>query len=78
MDFLQIALIFLIGLLTVFLTVTGIQVFFILRDLRKMLLGFKDELQGIDPPSDEKQLKPEAIKKEIKVKIPKRKVFKFK
>ena len=37
MDFLQIALIFLIALLTVFLTITGIQVFFILRDLKKAL-----------------------------------------
>ena len=37
MDILQIALIFLIALLTVFLTVTGVQVFFILRDLKKAL-----------------------------------------
>lgn len=37
MDFLQIALIFLILLLSVFLSVTGIQVFFILRDLKKTL-----------------------------------------
>lgn len=37
MDFLQIALIFLILLLSVFLAVTGIQVFFILRDLKKAL-----------------------------------------
>lgn len=37
MDFLQIALIFLILLLSVFLTVTGVQVFLILRDLKKAL-----------------------------------------
>lgn len=37
MDFLQIALIFLILLLSVFLAITGIQVFFILRDLKKAL-----------------------------------------
>lgn len=37
MDFLQIALIFLMLLLSVFLTITGIQVFFILRDLKKAL-----------------------------------------
>lgn len=37
MDFLQIALIFLILLLSIFLTITGIQVFFILRDLKKAL-----------------------------------------
>ena len=37
MDFLQIALIFLILLLAIFLSITGIQVFFILRDLKKAL-----------------------------------------
>lgn len=37
MDFLQFALIFLIVLLGVFLTITGLQVFFILRDLKKAL-----------------------------------------
>ena len=37
MDFLQIALIFLIALLTIFLTVTGMQVFYILKDLKKAL-----------------------------------------
>ncbi len=37
MDFLQIALIFLILLLSIFLAITGIQVFFILRDLKKAL-----------------------------------------
>lgn len=37
MDFLQIALIFLILLLAIFLTFTGVQVFFILRDLHEAL-----------------------------------------
>lgn len=37
MDFLQIALIFLILLLSIFLSITGIQVFFILKDLKKAL-----------------------------------------
>ncbi|MBI2019832.1 hypothetical protein HYS94_00215 [Candidatus Daviesbacteria bacterium] len=37
MDFLQIALIFLICLLAVFLTITGVQVFFILKDLKQTL-----------------------------------------
>ncbi len=37
MDFLQLGLIFLIALLTIFLTITGVQVFFILRDLKKTL-----------------------------------------
>lgn len=43
MDFLQIALIFLILLLSIFLGITGIQVFFILRDLKKAL----DKLNAI-------------------------------
>ena len=37
MDFLQVALIFLILLLSIFLAITGFQVFFILRDLKKAL-----------------------------------------
>lgn len=45
MDFLQIALIFLILLLSVFLSLTGIQVFFILRDLKKALDKFNAILQ---------------------------------
>lgn len=45
MDFLQIALIFLITLLSVFLSVLGIQVFFILRDLKKALDRLNISLQ---------------------------------
>lgn len=43
MDLLQAALIFLILLLSIFLSITGIQVFFILRDLKKAL----DKLNGV-------------------------------
>lgn len=46
MDFLQIALIFLILLLSIFLAITGIQVFFILKDLKKALDKFNDILQA--------------------------------
>ena len=46
MDFLQIALIFLILLLSIFLAITGIQVFFILRDLKKALDKFNNMLQS--------------------------------
>lgn len=48
MDFLQIALIFLISLLSIFLTITGIQVFFILRDLKRALDKFNTLLQSGD------------------------------
>ena len=37
MDFLQVALIFLIILLGIFLSITGAQVFLILKDLKKTL-----------------------------------------
>jgi hypothetical protein len=46
MDILQIALVFLIILLSIFLTITGIQVFFILRDLKKSLDKFNGILQS--------------------------------
>jgi hypothetical protein len=46
MDFLQIALIFLIALLSIFLTITGVQVFFILRDLKKSLDKFNNMLES--------------------------------
>jgi hypothetical protein len=46
MDFLQIGLIFLIALLTIFLTVTGVQVFLILRDLKKALDNFNKIIKG--------------------------------
>lgn len=37
MDFLQIALILLIVILGIFLSITGLQVFYILRDLKRAL-----------------------------------------
>lgn len=46
MDYLQVALIFLILLLSIFLSITGIQVFFILRDLKKGLDKFNNILQS--------------------------------
>lgn len=45
MDLLQAALIFLILLLSIFLAITGIQVFFILRDLKKALDKFNAVLK---------------------------------
>lgn len=45
MDILQVALIFLIILLSIFLTITGIQVFFILRGLKKALDRFDHVLK---------------------------------
>lgn len=45
MDLLQSALIFLIVLLGVFLSVTGVQVFFILRDLKKALDNLNNVLE---------------------------------
>lgn len=46
MDFLQIALIFLILLLSIFLAITGFQVFLILRDLKKALDRFNKILKS--------------------------------
>lgn len=46
MDFLQIALIFLTLLLSVFLAINGIQVFLILRDLKKALDKLNKVLQS--------------------------------
>lgn len=46
MDLLQVALIFLILLLSIFLAITGFQVFFILRDLKKALDRFNKILMS--------------------------------
>lgn len=48
MDLLQVALIFLILLLSIFLAITGIQVFLILRDLKKALDRLNKVLQVTD------------------------------
>lgn len=53
MNFLQIALIFLILFLSVFLIFTGIQLFFILRDFKKAL----DRLNKIIEPGQEIDIK---------------------
>ncbi len=45
MDLLQVALIFLILLLSIFLAITGIQVFFILKNLKKALDKLNKVLQ---------------------------------
>lgn len=45
-DLLQLALIFLILLLSIFLAITGFQVFFILRDLKKALDRFNRILKS--------------------------------
>ncbi len=45
MDLLQVALIFLIFLLSIFLAITGFQVFLILRDLKKALDRLNKVLQ---------------------------------
>lgn len=45
-DYLQIALLFLIILLSAFLTITGVQVFLILRDLKKTLDRFNKVVQS--------------------------------
>ncbi len=45
MDYLQIALIVLIILLSIFLTITGIQVFLILKDLKSALDRFNKVVQ---------------------------------
>lgn len=53
MDFLQLALIFLIVILSVFLSITGFQVFLILRDMKKTLDKVNSVLFG-DERSSEK------------------------
>lgn len=72
MDILQIALIFLIALLTVFLTVTGVQVFFILRDLKKAL----DNLNKILHSDEGKEKISASVQKVPKIHTPSRRLFK--
>jgi len=62
MDFLQIALIFLIILLGVFLSITGIQVFLILKDLKKTL----DNINELVSREDTKEKITTAIQKSSK------------
>lgn len=52
MDFLQLALIFLIVILSIFLSITGFQVFLILKDLKKTLDRVNGILNGDEKSSD--------------------------
>lgn len=56
MDILTVGLIFLIALLSIFLTVAGLQVFFILRDLRRALARLNKILYGEKQDQEEKVL----------------------
>lgn len=51
MDLLQVALVFLILLLAVFLSVLGIQVFYILKDLKRSLERFEEVIGSETAPS---------------------------
>ncbi len=72
MDLLQAALIFLILLLSIFLSITGIQVFFILRDLKKALDKFNAVLQTGENIAQEIEKPVVAISKLISKPKPKR------
>lgn len=74
MDFLQIALVFLIMLLAVFLSILGIQVFFILRDLKKsldkidLLLGDAHQVaQNIEKPLQAVASVAQAVENGVKI-----------
>lgn len=74
MDLLQAALIFLILLLSIFLAITGFQVFFILRDLKKALDKLNRVLQtGEDIAQDIE--KPVAVASNQSKPKPKQKRF---
>lgn len=60
MDLLQVALIFLILLLSIFLAITGFQVFLILRDLKKALDRLNKVLQVGEDIAEEVE-KPVAV-----------------
>lgn len=72
MDLLQIALVFLILLLSIFLAITGIQVFFILRDLKKALDKLNAVLQTGENIAEEIERPLSAISKLIPKPKPKR------
>lgn len=73
MDFLQIALILLIVLMAIFLSITGFQVFLILKDLKKALHRLnaiiysedKQSLRSTDLKKVEEKIKA-SIKPEVK------------
>ncbi len=66
------ALIFLIALLSVFLTLTGVQVFFILRDLKKTL----DKLNTILYSDEVKEKLNDFTKRVVKSQSNNRRLFK--
>lgn len=61
MDILQVALVFLILLLGVFLTITGIQVFLILRDLKRALDKFNNVLDSSQRIADDIEKPAEVV-----------------
>lgn len=62
MDLLQVALVLLIILLGIFLSITGGQVFFILRDLKKALDRFTGEVREVKTVST---IKPQTPAKRL-------------
>ena len=72
MDFLQVALILLIILLAIFLSITGLQVFFILRELKKAL----DNLNKILQTNEGKEKIQASTQRAPKMSAPSRRLFK--
>lgn len=76
MDILQAALIFSIIILSIFLSIIGLQVFFILRDLKKTLDRFSRQM-NLDNASREAIVsKPAPIKVVRRSASPSRRLFK--
>lgn len=67
MDLLQIALVLLILLLTAFLSVLGIQVFFILKDLKKSLEKMDVLLDEVEKPAHVVAEVTQAVENGVKV-----------
>lgn len=66
MDILQVALVFLIILLSIFFAVLGFQVFLILRDLRKDLNKFDKLLRSEISQAEEVEIIPQQARNIIK------------
>lgn len=71
MDLLQLALIFLIALLSIFLTLMGIQVFLILRDMKKGLDRFNKILETTNDVATELEKPISAAAKVVDILKPK-------
>lgn len=65
MDLLQAALIFLILLLSIFLAITGFQVFFILRDLKKALDKLNSDIEKPLAAASKKESKSKRFYKKV-------------